>query len=137
MAEDFSENLVKEFKYWAVYVHANQGYLGRCIVWCKREDALDLADATLSEQTELFQVLLTLREALRKAFQPDWFNYTFLGNDTRHLHAHFIPRYSKPRKFMGIQFVDTLYGHNYKTDQNFKTSPELLSEVKNRLKLIL
>ena len=22
-------------------VHENQEYLGRCIVWCKREDALD------------------------------------------------------------------------------------------------
>lgn len=33
MAEDFSKNLVKGYKYWEIYVHENQGYLGRCVVW--------------------------------------------------------------------------------------------------------
>ncbi len=137
MAEDFSKNLIKEYKNWAVYVHDNQGYLGRCIVWCKREDALDLADATPEEQVELFLVLRDLREASKKVFQPDWFNYSFLGNGTRHLHSHFIPRYAKPKMFMNILFEDKFYGHNYKTDHNFKTSAELLNEVKNKLKLVL
>ena len=45
-----------------IYVHENQGYLGRCVVWCKRTDALDLADATPEEQAELFLVLRDLRE---------------------------------------------------------------------------
>lgn len=135
MAEDFSKNLIKEYKYWNVYIHKNQSYLGRCIVWCKREDALDLADATKEEQEELFLVLHDLREVIKKVFQPDWFNYSFLGNETRHLHGHFIPRYSTTKKFMKIVFEDKLYGHNYKTDHNFQTSPELLDEIKNMLKL--
>lgn len=137
MAEDFSKNLVKEYKYWEIYVHENQGYLGRCVVWCKRADALDLADATPEEQSELFLVLHDLREATKKVFQPDWFNYSFLGNETRHLHGHFIPRYAKPKTFMDIVFEDKLYGHNYKTDHSFKTSAELLAEVKNELKSVL
>jgi len=41
---DYSKFLVKEYTHWLVNVHENQGYLGRCVVWCKREDALDLAD---------------------------------------------------------------------------------------------
>ena len=137
MTEDFSKDLIKEYKHWAIYVARNQGYLGRCVVWCKREEALDLADATLEEQSELFQVLRDLREATKKVFQPDWFNYAFLGNDTRHLHGHFIPRYAKPRTFMGIVFEDKLYGHNYKTDHSFVTTEELWSTVRDKLKEVL
>lgn len=134
MAEDFSKDLVKEYKHWAIYVHRNQGYLGRCVVWCKREDALDLADATPEEQQELFLVLRDLREAAEKVFQPDWFNYSFLGNETRHLHGHFIPRYATPRTFIGIVFEDKLYGHNYQADHNFVTPEGALNNVRNRLK---
>jgi len=137
MAEDFSKNLVKEYKRWSIYVHENQGYLGRCVVWCKREDAFDLADATPEEQSELFLVLRDLREAAKQVFQPDWFNYSFLGNETRHLHGHFIPRYAKPKTFMGIVFEDKLYGHNYKTNHDFKTSPELLLAVRDKYREVL
>ena len=137
MADDFSKNLVKGYKHWEIYVHENQGYLGRCVVWCKRDDVLDLADATPEEQSELFLVLRDLREAAKKVFQPDWFNYSFLGNETRHLHGHFIPRYAKPKTLMDIVFEDKLYGHNYKTDHDFKTSAELLAEVKDKLKSVL
>ena len=137
MTEDFSKNLVKVYTYWEIYTHKNQGYLGRCVVWCKRDDALDLADATPDEQLELFLILHDLREATKKIFQPDWFNYSFLGNEMRHLHGHFIPRYAKPKNFMDIAFEDKLYGNNYKTDHSFKTSAELLAEVKNKLKSVL
>ena len=134
MTEDFSKNLVKEYKYWEISVNENQGYLGRCIVWCKREDALDLTDATPEEQAELFLVLRDLIKASKKAFQPDWFNYSFLGNAVRHLHCHFIPRHSQTRTFMNVVFKDTLYGHNYKTDPDFKTSKDLLYAIRDQLK---
>ena len=135
--EDFSKNLVKGYKYWDVYVHTNQSYLGRLVVWCKRDDALDLADATKEEQQELFLVLRDLREAGKKVFHPDWFNYSFLGNGTRHLHAHFIPRYSTPKTFLGIAFEDKLYGHNYKTDHSFETSDILLKGIVDVYKMNL
>ena len=50
--EDFSRHKIKDYKYWTVSLHGNQAYLGRCVIWCKREDALDLADATPEEQKE-------------------------------------------------------------------------------------
>jgi len=134
MAEDFLKNLIKEYKHWAIYVHPNQGYLGRCVVWCKREDALDLTDATTEEQSELFLVLRDLKETTKKVFQPDWFNYSFLGNETRHLHGHFIPRYAKPKIFMGIVFEDKFYGHNYKTDHTFVISESLFNAIRDKLK---
>ncbi len=137
MAEDFSKLLIKDYKYWAIYIHHNQGYLGRCVVWCKRDDALDLTDAIDEEREELFLVLQELKEAVTKVFTPNWFNYSFLGNETRHLHGHFIPRYAKPKTFMSVVFEDKLYGHNYKTDHSFKTSPEVLKDVQEKIKEVL
>ena len=133
MPGDFSKNLIKDYDYWAVYIHENQGYLGRCIIWCKREEAFDLTDATPEEQRELFVILRSLKKAEEEIFQPDWFNYAFLGNDTRHLHAHFIPRYANPKEFMGIIFEDKLYGRNYKTDKDFITPENVLIAVRDRL----
>lgn len=132
--KDYSKFLVKDYKHWLVNVHENQGYLGRCIVWCKREDALDLADATEAEQKELITILGELREATKRAFQTDWFNYAFLGNDTRHLHGHFVPRYSSPREFEGITFTDDRCGRNYRTNHDFVTFPEVLDAVRDKLK---
>lgn len=134
MSEDFSHRLIKDYQYWAIHAHENQGYLGRCVIWCIREDALDLADAKQEEQKELFIILHDLREAAEKAFQPDWFNYAFLGNGTRHLHCHFIPRYAKPRTFEGMVFKDKQYGHNYQTDHKFVTSRNLVQAVREKIK---
>ncbi|MCL4437659.1 HIT domain-containing protein [Patescibacteria group bacterium] len=133
MSEDFSKRLIKDYKYWAVYIHENQGYLGRCIIWCKRENAADLTDATPEEQNELFLILRRLKKAEEAIFRPDWFNYAFLGNETRHLHAHFIPRYAEQKEFSGVLFEDKLYGHNYKTDKSFITPEGILNSVKDRL----
>lgn len=131
---DYSHLLVKNFGLWGVYVHENQGYLGRCVVWCNREDALDLVDATAQEQEQLFKILEMLRQSSTKVFNPDWFNYAFLGNETRHLHGHFIPRYKNEREYGGIIFKDELWGHNYKTNKSFVTPPEVLEKIKLQMK---
>jgi diadenosine tetraphosphate (Ap4A) HIT family hydrolase len=134
MAENSPKFLIKEYKYWAIYINENQSYLGRCVVWCKRDDALDLTDATTAEREELFLVLLNLKRAVSKAFAPDWFNYSFLGNETRHLHSHFIPRYAKSKTFANIVFRDKLYGHKYRTDHSFKTPPDVLKAIQEKIK---
>jgi len=137
MGTDFSQLLVKNYNHWSIYLHANQGYLGRCVVWCKRDDALDLTDATQEEQAELFLVLTELRRATKSAFGADWFNYAFLSNETKHLHGHFIPRYAKPKTFMRVVFEDKRYGHNYRTDHDFVTPAFVLVKVKSLLQKML
>jgi hypothetical protein len=52
----------------------------------------------------------------------------------RHLHGHFLSRYASPKEFMGITFEDKLWGHNYKTDHNFKTSTEVLHAIQEKIK---
>lgn len=137
MVDEYSKYIIKEYQHWIVYIAQNQGYLGRCVVWCKREDALDLTEATSEEQKELFVVLNDLKKAVAKVFQPDWFNYAFLGNGTRHLHGHFIPRYAKPKEFMGVIFKDERWGHNYKTDHDFKISVEVLGAIQAKIKEVI
>ena len=130
----FSKYKIKDYQYWSVSLHPNQGFLGRCAVWRNREDALDLTDATPKEQRELFFILNELRKAIEKVFQPDLLNYAFLGNEKRHLHGHIIPRYAKAKEFAGTTFTDKLYGHNYQTDHNFSAPFEVLEKIKLRIK---
>lgn len=132
--KDYSEYEIKNYKYWVLQIHQNQGFLGRCIIWCKRENALDLSQATKEEQQELFIIINELKNALTKSFNPDWFNYAFLGNEARHLHGHVIPRYSREIEFGNQIFIDKDWGHNYKTDKNFVTSKYLLEAIKNKIK---
>lgn len=130
---DYAKLLIKEYGHWLVQVHENQGYLGRCVVWCKREDALALTDATKEECDELLMILRELTDALERAFGAEWFNYAFLGNETAHLHGHVIPRYSTKKEFNGVIFRDEQWGHNYTTDHSFVTTPELLEAVRLEL----
>jgi len=135
--EDYSKNIIKDYKYWTVLAHTNQGYLGRCVVWCKREDAHDLTKSTEEERKELFFILNKLKKAIEKSFQSDWMNYAFLGNETRHLHGHILPRYASEREFGGITFKDERWGHNYQTDHKFITSPEILKAIKHKIQEFL
>ncbi len=134
MSKDYSKQLIKDYKYWTLGVHSNQSYLGRCVVWCKRDDATDMSDATFAEQKELFIIIKKLKLALTKAFSPDWFNYSFLGNEMPHLHGHIVPRYKNSKKFMDLVFTDKFYGKHYKTDNNFVTTEKVLLSVRDQIK---
>jgi diadenosine tetraphosphate (Ap4A) HIT family hydrolase len=130
---DFSKFLVKQYKHWGVYVHENQNYLGRCVVWCDRADAKQLTDAREEGRDELFLILKELQNASTAAFGGEWFNFAFLGNETPHLHCHFIPRYSTEKEFEGTTFKDERWGHNYRTDHAFTTTSELLEKVRQKM----
>jgi len=134
---DYSHLLIQQYKYWGVYVHENQSYLGRCVLWCDRDHALQLPDATPEERSELFTILDDLTKASEKAFGGKWFNFAFLGNETHHLHGHFIPRYPSEKKFAGVTFKDVRWGHNYQTDKAFIVSPEVLEQVRAVMKQAL
>jgi diadenosine tetraphosphate (Ap4A) HIT family hydrolase len=131
--EDYSKNIVKKYNHWTVYVHTNQSYLGRCIIWCDRENATDLSEATEDERNELFEIMREMKIALEKTFQADWINYSFLGNETPHLHGHLVPRYKNEKTFDGTIFKDLRWGHNWLTDRSFVTSKELLQSIKNEI----
>ena len=127
------DDIIKKYKYWTIKVFGNQGYLGRCVVWCDRKDALDLVDATSEEREELFMILIELKKAIKKSFNNDWINYSFLGNSARHLHCHVVSRYQSPRNFEGITFKDKRRGNNWLEDRSFGTPKEILQAVKIKI----
>ena len=134
---DYSKFLIKQYKYWRVSVYENQSYLGRCIIWCNRKDALELTDATREEQEELFFILKKLKKASQATFGGEWFNYAFLGNSTRHFHGHFVPRYSTEKEFGGVIFRDDRWGHNFRTDEYFITPANVLEQIRLEMKKAL
>jgi diadenosine tetraphosphate (Ap4A) HIT family hydrolase len=132
------KSLIKEYKHWAVQAHPDQSLLGRCVLWCKRADAISLEEASSEEQIELFQILKDIKSALNETFQPDLINYTFLGNVTNHLHGHLIPRYKTEREFMNQTFIDKKWGHNpYRSNDTSPVDEDIQEEVRKTLAEIL
>ena len=130
---DYEKYKIKDYRYWKVFAAENQSYLGRCIVWCKRENAEDLTQATQEEWNELLLILSELRKAVGRVFKSDWFNYSFLGNATRHFHGHFVPRYKTEREFGGVTFKDWNWGSNFSTDRDFVTSDEVREKIRKKI----
>ncbi|MEK6953296.1 MAG: HIT family protein [Nanoarchaeota archaeon] len=132
---DYEEVLIKEYGHWKVYLHENQGYLGRVYIWAKRKDAFDFFDMTREEQEEYFKIGREIKKALKKLFEPDIYNYATLANVTRHLHTHIIPRYEDKREIFGITFIDERWSKNYAPqNNNFEVSEEVLIKIKDLIK---
>lgn len=101
---------IKEYKYWDLMLHHDQYYLGRCVLWCKRDDVTDLLDMAEEERGEFWLISRKTREAIRSAFSPDLINYASFSNRTKHLHFHIIPRYKNKIVFEGSIFEDKHFG---------------------------
>lgn len=128
--KDYSHNIIKEYKYRTLYIHENQSYLWRCYIACKRENAFDLTDATEEEIKEYMQIIKVLKITLEKLFQTDRINYSFLGNNRRHLHCHIIPRYSQQQELLWVIFEDNNRWWNRSTNQSFVIPLDVLSKIK-------
>lgn len=131
--------LIKEYKHWLLSLSFSQGYLGRAVVWAKRADALELADATDEELRELREILSAYRRTLQQLFHTDWMNFAFLGNVDRHLHGHIIPRYSGERVFEGVTFSDPQWGRHYDPSrvsaiESPEDNPDLLVALRDALR---
>lgn len=109
MCEVPQHRIVKEYTYWTVHVADSQQLLGYLNISLKehKEQIVDLTD---EELLEFRQVCSEMQAALSRCFQPDWWNYQQMGNMTRYLYFHLIPRYKHPRLFEGRQFVDERFG---------------------------
>ena len=130
------------FDHWNLYLHADQSYLGRCYLWAVRPDAIDFVDMSDEEWQEFRLISQNLRKTLIALFAPDLFNYAALGNITRHLHFHFIPRYATARAFKGIQFMDCEWGSHYSPQDKKILLPltvrqAIADRIAEKIKLIL
>ena len=130
---EFTHLLIKQYKYWRINLHTSQYYLGRCAILLNRhlEDFFDISD---EERNELFHITKQLREAVKKSFQTDMFNYATLGNIIPHVHLHFIPRYKNSVTFADTKFTDERWGKNYAPyNTDFKIPEDIYPKIKDAI----
>lgn len=132
--DPYAKYKIKEYQYWAVYLHQSQYFLGRVYIWSKRKGFVGLQHATLEEWQELQVVLREVERVLSEIWQPDLFNEASLGNLTAQCHMHIIPRYRLARVFQGEMFRDERWGQNYAPyNYDFKVSEEMLQKIRRKI----
>ena len=132
---DYKQFKIKEFRFWVVYLHTSQYFLGRVYIWSRRQGLVDLMDITMEEREELFEIGRLLKNVLGEIFHPDLFNWASLGNLSAQCHVHLIPRYATIRNFAGIVFEDGRWGKNYAPyDYEFKVSDAILFQIRDTIK---
>jgi diadenosine tetraphosphate (Ap4A) HIT family hydrolase len=73
-------------------------YPGFCRVVLQRH-AKEMTDLAPPERARLMEAVFATEAALRELVHPDKVNLASLGNVTRHLHWHVIPRFRDDRHF--------------------------------------
>jgi len=111
--KNFEHMKIQDYKYWRLYLHECQSYIGRVYLLNNNTKASDFIELPLDEREEFFQIGVKIKMTLKDLFFPDKMNYAALSNVFEKLHVHFIPRYKTKRIFEGIEFVDTRWGQNY------------------------
>lgn len=111
----------------------NQRYLGKCIIRLRRhlEDFFDINEEELKE---FFVITKRLRNVIKEIFGADMFNYATLGNVVRHVHLHFIPRYSKSTTFLGVTFEDENWGDNYWPHRDFQIPKKVQLAIRDKIR---
>lgn len=133
---DYEKLKIKSFKYWDLYLHENQCYLGRTFVQLKDENGVeDFLDINGEVREEFFQIGENVKKALGTIFKPDKMNYAALSNTSPVIHMHIIPRYKNAREFNEITFKDTRWGQNYAPyDRSFSINESTLFKIRDELK---
>ncbi len=103
------DQVLERHRHWRLSLSRQQGFLGWCLIILERHET-DAANLTSEETLELWSIVNRARNAIQALFQPDHFNYAFLGNVVRHVHMHVMPRYRSPREFAGRQVTDEQWG---------------------------
>jgi diadenosine tetraphosphate (Ap4A) HIT family hydrolase len=78
-----------------VLLHKHQAYAGWCSLFVK-EHAEHLDRMSEPQQRELWEDVMHVSAAIRRAMNPRRLNYENLGNVVPHVHWHIIPRYDAP-----------------------------------------
>jgi len=133
---DYEQLKIKSYKYWDLYLHENQCYLGRTFVQLKEEDGVDDFLSIEGEvRDEFFLIGEEVKAALKTLFQPDKMNYAALSNTSPVIHVHIIPRYKDPREFAGVTFKDTRWGSNYAPyDKSYVIDESVLFQIRDAIR---
>lgn len=133
---DYENLKIKSYKYWDLYLHENQCYLGRVFVQLKDEKEVDdFLDIQGEVREEFFLIGSKVKNALKMLFKPDKMNYAALSNTSPVIHMHIVPRYKETREFGGAIFKDARWGQNYAPyDRSFVLDESILFKIKYKIK---
>lgn len=133
---DYEQLKIKSYKYWDLYLHENQCYLGRVFVLLKDDKGVDDFLAIQGEvREEFFTIGEEVKASLGTLFKPDKMNYAALSNTSPAIHVHIVPRYKSPREFAGLVFKDERWGQNFAPyDKSFSLEESVLFQIRDALK---
>ena len=125
---DEQNNLIKEYKHWKLLVRNRNTTLGNCVAITKRHME-QFSEITPEEMKEFATVVKDIEHALKQSFSFDKINWLLLMMKDKHTHFHIIPRYSTPRNFAGISWID-----DFQPDPLLQRHPEVSKEVLEQIK---
>ncbi len=97
--------LIREFEHWLVLLRPAQVTLGSLVLAAK-SDATAYSELPREGFTEQADVVRAIERALREFVQYERINYLMLMMVDLNVHFHVIPRYSAPRTWSGVEFLD-------------------------------
>lgn len=127
---DFQQLKISPGKYWDLFLHTDQGLLGRCYFEYKGEES-SLMRVPETAMLELRANGERLERVLEELFHPDLFNHQSLNNQTRHLHVHVLPRYREEREFLGIHFRDQNFAEAYSGRSPLLLHPMMVIRIRD------
>ena len=101
--------LIKEYELWTVYANYTQLTIGSVVIVLNRHEE-QVSGVTIEEDIERHNITKDLETAIRSVWKHDYANNFMLANKVRHIHYHFVPRYSDKREFAGRTWVDENFG---------------------------
>jgi diadenosine tetraphosphate (Ap4A) HIT family hydrolase len=133
---DYNQLKLKSYRYWDVYLHENQCYLGRVFIQLREDEGIeDFLAITGEIRDEFFLAGEEVKKALKTLFNPDRMNYAALSNTSPKIHVHVVPRYKEPREFCGMIFNDARWGKNFAPyDRSFMLPETVLFKIRDTLK---
>jgi diadenosine tetraphosphate (Ap4A) HIT family hydrolase len=101
----YPTTLLQEFEHWLVLLRPAQVTLGS-LVLAARSNATAYADLPREAFAEQADAVQSIERALSRFTRFERINYLMLMMVDPNVHFHVIPRYSEPRMWNGMEFLD-------------------------------
>ena len=101
----YPDTLIREYRCWAVLLRPDQVTASNLVLVCTL-DVGRFSDVPLDAFSELGKVVGDIENTIARLLHYDKINYLMLMMVDKQVHFHVLPRYSGPRIFGGVNFID-------------------------------
>jgi diadenosine tetraphosphate (Ap4A) HIT family hydrolase len=124
----YPSTLLKEFEHWLVLLRPAQVTLGSLILAAK-SDATAYAELPRDAFAEQAGAVAAIEHALTRFVSYERINYLMLMMVDPNVHFHVIPRYSTPRTWNGVEFLDVGWAGPPRLDTAVKLDEKQLRQL--------